>query len=118
MDSAAKMELAWKNERKWFSRTLVASLVSLLSFFGVAGAFWWGLREAKAISSRLPSTLTPSSSDQLDQLNSSFHFIQIVCFASLSLLLISGLIFLFFLIRWLFAIGSRRKVMATVGGPG
>jgi hypothetical protein len=95
-------------ERKWFVRTLIASLVSVIAYVGVGSARILAERGMAPLQSGIP--FEALSDEQLDQFRI-FSNAALLLFSSCGILLvISGSLFLVFLMRWLFAVRAKTKV--------
>lgn len=99
-------------ERKWFVRTLIASLVSAISYVGISSARILAERAVASVDAGIPLERLPA--EQIDQLRYSTTAAFLLFTGSGILLVISGSLFLGFLVRWLFAIRAKRKVEAVL----
>lgn len=112
MKPAIPLELAWKQERKWFSRTLISSLVSILCFIAMVGTLAWSKKEALRVASSMGGSPSTYTEQQAQDFLAAMGATMTVVYVTVVLFFVSGLILLTFLVRWLVAVRTRRKAMA------
>ena len=101
---------AWRNERKWFKRTIISCLCSFLALavhFGTS--FWVSSRSVACVV--VNDRLTESGLRELDEL----HRYQMIVISMGIIFIVSSFVFLVFLIRWLLAIRARTSCSVEDG---
>jgi hypothetical protein len=101
---------AQATERKWFARTLMASVIPAIAFAGITVARILAQRAVDSLNGGIPLEALPD--EQLDQVHSSTTAAFLLFSASGILLVVSGSLFLGFLVRWLLALRAKRRVEA------
>ena len=108
-DGIASLGTAWRNERKWFKRTIISCIVVFLALVGCIGTHYW-------IFSNISSSISLSVVEPtLEELQSLLVRAQISITAVRILLVLSCLVFLVSLFRWLLAIRARRRCLVESG---
>lgn len=104
------LEAAWRNERKWFKRTIISCILVFLALSGYIGAQYW-------IFSIISSSIGTSGAGEreLEELQGFLVRAQLMITAVGIFLILSCLAFLTSMIRWLLAIRARRRCLVESG---
>lgn len=104
------LDTAWRNERKWFKRTIISCILVFLTLSGYIGAQYW-------IFSIISSSIRTSGMVEraLGELQGFLVRAQMMVIAVGILLILSCLVFLTSMIRWLLAIRARRRCLVEGG---
>ena len=109
-DGMTSLDTAWRNERKWFKRTIISCILVFLALSGYIGAQYWTF---SIISSSMMTSEVAER--ELEELQDFLVRAQMMMIAVGILLILSCLAFLTSMIRWLLAIRARRRCLLGGG---
>ena len=114
-EESPELAAAWKTEKWWFQRIVGFTVVLLIGLLmGVGGQYWSFVRVREAFPTYgTAGGPTFTAPDETSALLTARYPGMLVTLVGLTVGLVSGIGFLFALMKWLFAIRHRRALHAA-----
>ena len=103
-DTKDSLAEARDSERKWFSRTLLSSLATLVTYGTGLGIGWWGNK----LTAEANQALANGHPEALEQAGVRMQSLFTAYKISLVVLMFAGLLFFISLVFWLLSMRQRR----------